>query len=139
MSIILQSSGGGSVTVQEPTTASNFTQTLPAATGTVALTSGLPASNQLVRSWLRYDGNSQTINASFNVSSVTRSSAGRYVINFTTAMPSSAYTALAHASFGSGTATNIVLGNFGTSSYSLDVLFGGGYADTSPITSCVFA
>jgi hypothetical protein len=38
MSIVLQSSSGGSVTVQEPTTASNFTQTLPAATGNVVLT-----------------------------------------------------------------------------------------------------
>jgi hypothetical protein len=37
MSLVLQSSGGGQVTIQEPTTASNFTQTLPAATGTVAL------------------------------------------------------------------------------------------------------
>jgi hypothetical protein len=37
MSLVLQSSGGGSVTVQEPTTASNFTATLPAATGDVAL------------------------------------------------------------------------------------------------------
>lgn len=139
MSLILQSSGGGQITIQEPATASNFTQTLPSADGTVALTSGLPASNQLVRSWLRYDGNTQTINASFNVSSVTRSSAGRYVVNFTTAMPSANYTALANACFGSGTATNIVLGSFGTSSYQIDVLFGGGYADTAPLTSCVFA
>ena len=38
MSIILQSSGGGSVTIQEPSTASNLTATLPAATGTVVLT-----------------------------------------------------------------------------------------------------
>jgi len=37
MSLILQSSGGGQITIQEPATASNFTQTLPAATGTVAL------------------------------------------------------------------------------------------------------
>jgi hypothetical protein len=29
MSLVLQSSGGGQVTIQEPTTASNFTQTLP--------------------------------------------------------------------------------------------------------------
>jgi hypothetical protein len=35
MSIVLQSTGGGSVTINEPTTASNFTATLPAATGTV--------------------------------------------------------------------------------------------------------
>jgi hypothetical protein len=42
MSIVLQSSGGGSVTIAEPATASNFTQTLPATTGTIALTSQLP-------------------------------------------------------------------------------------------------
>jgi hypothetical protein len=38
MSLVLQSSGGGQITIQEPTTASNFTQTLPASTGTVVLT-----------------------------------------------------------------------------------------------------
>jgi hypothetical protein len=37
MSLVLQSSGGGQITLQEPATASNFTQNLPAATGTVAL------------------------------------------------------------------------------------------------------
>jgi hypothetical protein len=43
MSLILQSSSGGSVTIQEPTTASNFTQTLPAATGTVQVSGNMPA------------------------------------------------------------------------------------------------
>ena len=37
MSLILQSSGGGQITVQEPATASNFTQTLPAASGNVMI------------------------------------------------------------------------------------------------------
>jgi hypothetical protein len=37
MSLVLQSSGGGSVTIAEPTTASDFTQTLPAADGTVMI------------------------------------------------------------------------------------------------------
>jgi hypothetical protein len=37
MSLVLQSSGGGQITVQEPATASNFTQTLPAGTGTVVV------------------------------------------------------------------------------------------------------
>lgn len=36
MSIVLNSSSGGSVTIVEPTTASNFTQTLAAVTGTLA-------------------------------------------------------------------------------------------------------
>jgi hypothetical protein len=43
MSIVLQSTGGGSVTINEPTTASNFTQTLPAATGTVMVSGNQPA------------------------------------------------------------------------------------------------
>ena len=43
MSIVLQSSGGGSVTLAEPATASNFTATLPAATGTVMVSGNMPA------------------------------------------------------------------------------------------------
>ena len=43
MSIILQSSSGGSVTIAEPTTASNFTQTLPAAAGDVMVSGNMPA------------------------------------------------------------------------------------------------
>jgi hypothetical protein len=43
MSIVLQSSGGGSITINEPTTASNFTQTLPAADGTVMVSGNQPA------------------------------------------------------------------------------------------------
>jgi hypothetical protein len=37
MSLVLQSSGGGSVTLQEPTTASNLTITVPASTATMAI------------------------------------------------------------------------------------------------------
>jgi hypothetical protein len=40
MSVKLNSSSGGSVTLQEPVTASNFTLTLPASTATVATTTG---------------------------------------------------------------------------------------------------
>jgi hypothetical protein len=43
MSLVLQSSGGGSVTIAEPTTASDFTQSLPAATGTVMVSGNMPA------------------------------------------------------------------------------------------------
>ena len=43
MSIILQSSGGGQITIQEPATASNFTQTLPAASGEVMVSGNQPA------------------------------------------------------------------------------------------------
>lgn len=43
MSLVLQSSGGGQITIQEPATASNFTQTLPAAAGTVMVSGNMPA------------------------------------------------------------------------------------------------
>jgi hypothetical protein len=45
MSLVLQSSSGGSVTIAEPTTASNFTQDLPAADGTVVVTGTTPTLN----------------------------------------------------------------------------------------------
>jgi hypothetical protein len=47
MSLVLQSSGGGSVTIAEPTTASDFTQTLPAVDGTVITTGNIPAGSVL--------------------------------------------------------------------------------------------
>ena len=48
MSLVLQSSGGGQITIQEPATASNFTQTLPASTGTI-LTTGSPQSGGVIQ------------------------------------------------------------------------------------------
>lgn len=45
MSLILQSSGGGQITIQEPATASNFTQTLPAADGVTMVSGNMPAFN----------------------------------------------------------------------------------------------
>jgi hypothetical protein len=43
MSLVLQSSGGGQITIQEPATASNFTATMPAATGEVMVSGNMPA------------------------------------------------------------------------------------------------
>ena len=43
------------------------------------------------RAWVRYNGSTQTINASFNVSSVTRSSTGVFIVNFSTAMTDTNY------------------------------------------------
>lgn len=46
----------------------------------------------LCRAWVNYKGTStQSIRASFNVSSVTYSSTGTYVVNFSTAMPDTNY------------------------------------------------
>jgi len=48
MSLVLQSSGGGQITIQEPATASNFTQTLPAADGTIVTTES-PQSGSVIQ------------------------------------------------------------------------------------------
>lgn len=56
MSIVLQSTGGGSITINEPTTASNFTQTLPAATGDVMVSGNMPA-------FSAYQSSSQTLSS----------------------------------------------------------------------------
>ena len=49
----------------------------------------------LCRAWVNFNGSSAAINKSFNVSSVTRTSAGYYTINFSTALPDSNYCAVA--------------------------------------------
>jgi hypothetical protein len=74
MSIVLQSSGGGQITIQEPTTASNFTQTLPAATGTVALT------NNAGLSLVRVGGGTLSSASSITADSVFTSTYVNYVI-----------------------------------------------------------
>ena len=122
MSLVLQSSGGGQITIQEPTTASNFTATLPAATGTVTLSDGsgnLSVSGNLsfnsgygsaavaygCRAWVNFDGiGTPAIRASGNVSSITDNAVGNYTLNFTTAMPDTNYaTILSHGYDGNGT------------------------------------
>jgi hypothetical protein len=50
------------------------------------------AFNGIAKAWVNFNGvTTVTINASFNVSSVTRNSTGSYTINFTTAFPNIYY------------------------------------------------
>jgi hypothetical protein len=121
MPVRLNSSGGGSVTVDVPSTASNFTHTLPAVTGTVVttgstavvtpamLSTGAPAwdgSGNLqfnsgfgsaaiaygCRAWVSFNGTGTVaIRSSGNVSSITDNSTGDYTVNFTNAMPDANY------------------------------------------------
>jgi hypothetical protein len=48
----------------------------------------------ICRAWVTFVGSTGAITASYNVSSVTRSSAGQYIVNFTTAMPDALYSTL---------------------------------------------
>ena len=103
MSIKLNSVGGGSVTIQEPNTASDFTLSVPARTGTTVLQDG---SNNLLmnsgygsdavaygcRAWVNFNGTGTVaIRASGNVSSITDHGAGQYTTNFVNAMPDANY------------------------------------------------
>ena len=49
----------------------------------------------IATAWINYNGVARTIRGSFNVSSVTVPTAGRYQINFTTAMPDANYSIVA--------------------------------------------
>jgi hypothetical protein len=80
MSLVLQSSGGGQVTIQEPTTASNFTHTLPASTGNI-----LVSTSQLV-------GNGTTTNDNASAGQVGQyieSTVGPYTVTTTVSNPTS--------------------------------------------------
>ena len=57
------------------------------------------------KAWVSFNGTAATVTASYNVSSVTRSGTGSYVVNFTNAFANANYTGLAMS--GSFTADGI--------------------------------
>jgi len=69
--------------------------TLRASSGVLATQNGMTG---IPKAWCNYNGSSQTINGSFNISSVTRLGTGAYTFNFTTAMPNTTYGASASVS-----------------------------------------
>jgi hypothetical protein len=92
MSLVLQSSGGGQITIQEPTTASNFTATMPAATGTVMVSGNMPAFSAQPSTAQTISNNTQTkvlfgtelydTNNNFASSTFTPTVAGYYQVNY---------------------------------------------------------
>ena len=59
--------------------------TLKASSGVLATQNGMTG---IAKAWCLYNGTTQTIIGSFNISSVTYNSTGDYSFNFTTALPS---------------------------------------------------
>ena len=52
----------------------------------------------LCRAWVNFNGSTASIRASFNVSSITRSSAGVYAVNFTNSLADANYSIVASGS-----------------------------------------
>jgi len=133
MPLKLNSSGGGSVLLQEPSTASNRTLTLPDATTTAVGTDATQTlSNKTfsgaqtfgtasfaepsgsaplfaARAWVNFNGTSTVaIRASGNVSSITDNGTGDYTVNFTTALPDANYSAVGNCTTNSSFSVQFV-------------------------------
>jgi hypothetical protein len=80
--------------------------TLNASTNVLATQNGMTG---IAKAWVNYNADTQTIRASFNVSSVTYNTTGDFTINFTTAMPNANYSTLASVGPTSGTVAEIVV------------------------------
>ena len=91
---------GGDITLTPTDTASNLVVTIPAGTSTLVTNATLPtqlnasgsAPIYACRAWVNFNGTGTVaIRASGNVSSITDSGTGNYLVNFTTAMPDANY------------------------------------------------
>lgn len=168
MSLKLNSSGGGSVTVQEPTTASNRTLNLPDATTTVVGTDATQTlSNKTfsgattfgtasmaepsgsaplysARAWVNFNGTGTVaIRASGNVSSITDNGTGDYTVNFTTAMPDANYAVVGSAAQGGVGNTGVIFGELSggtktTSAVRIRVSQGTANIDIDPVNVAIF-
>jgi len=97
------------------------------------------------RAWVKFNGTTATINGSGNVSSLTDGGVGRYIVNFTTAMPDALYT-VALGVADDGTSGNMVTNgnsvytpNFTTSSFRVQTMnFSATQQDKDHIHAVVF-
>lgn len=163
MSLKLNSSGGGSVTLQEPSTASALTFTLPTTTGTAVIQNG--SSNLLMnsgygsdavaygcRAWVNFNGTGTiAIRASANVTSITDNGVGNYTVNLTTSMPDANYSVVSnhdgdsYADAVDARATGTLLQSLATGSFILRTYIVGGAGtnqqtarDYTTVTGAIF-
>jgi hypothetical protein len=95
--------------------------TLNTSTGVLASQNGITG---IAKAWVYYNASTQTITNSFNVSSVTYSSTGHYVVNYTTAFANANYVVVtAYGDFSSGVGSLIV----GTQTTTSTAIVGGIY------------
>lgn len=88
--------------------------TLNDSSGVLATQNGMSG---IAKAWVSFNGSGgATINASFNVSSVSRVSTGTYTINFTTAMPDANYSVASIGAYNRSSAHSYTQLNNGASS-----------------------
>jgi hypothetical protein len=111
------------------------TGVLPIANGGTNSSTGTPIS----KSWgnFSWNGSAIVINKSFNVSSITRSAAGSYTINFTNNMADANYSACTGINSAAGTAT-INAANFAASNFKIFTFQGGTLTDPVAVFFSVF-
>jgi hypothetical protein len=73
--------------------------TLNDSSGVLATQNGMTG---IAKAWVYYNGSTQTVIGSFNVSSVTYVGIGQYTVNYTTAMPNANYSIITTATVSSG-------------------------------------
>jgi hypothetical protein len=109
-------------------------------TGVLATQNGMTG---IAKAWVNYNGVTQTIRSSFNVSSVTRASAGTYQLNFTTAMPDVNYAVPVGGSRDAfGVTADHQIGVYGFSTTSISFACrseGGAYVDFQFLTCAVLS
>ena len=91
------------------------------------------------KAWCNYNGSTSTNNGSYNISSVTRSSAGNYAFAFTTAMSSAGYAVtvgFANTTTNTSTASNVL--SLTTTGFSIQHIENGATVDANPICIAVF-
>jgi len=97
------------------------------------------------RAWVNFNGVSgATIRASYNVSSVTRVSTGRYDVSFTNAMPDANYAVSVYLNGDSGTGAGafVASGGFGANSLATTSVrveyYTGGFVDSALVYVVIF-
>ena len=111
--------------------------TLNAPSGVLATQNGMTG---IAKAWVSFTGSTAVINASFNVSSITRNGNGDYTVNFTTAMPSANYVCAGMAVYTGGFSTlSFVSGTIATSSFRFfNLTSSGTSSDSSTVTVATF-
>lgn len=165
MGVKLLSSGGGSVEMLPPSTASSYNITVPAATTTLVgtdttqtltnktLTTPNIDSAQFAtvsgtapiypcRAWVNFNGTGTVaIRASGNVTSITDNGAGNYTVNFTTAMPDANFSAVSTCAENAGVSVLITrLGTLASGSCQIYMVnrSDGSLADSATVAVSIF-